>query len=100
MIYVTLLLYVKEGKEAAFFEFEELALPILKDYNGKLLLRLRPTDDSIISVDGERPYEIHFLSFNSEEDFNDFGKDKRRNEFLHLKEQSIKATLLVKGKEL
>lgn len=100
MIYITLLIFVKEGKESVFHEFEELAIPIISEYKGKLLLRLRPNDSSIISNEGEKPYEIHFLSFNSENDFIAFGKDKRRNDFLHLKEESISTTTLIKGIKL
>jgi hypothetical protein len=95
-----MLLFVVEGKEDVFHEFEEKAIPILKDYNGKLLYRIRPTDDTFISSEGENPYEVHFLSFPSDEDFICFTRDKRRNEFLHLKEESVKSTLLIKGMKL
>lgn len=69
MLYITLLIYVCNEKEDVFREFENLALPMLDDYNGKLLLRLRPNETSIVSVEGESPYEVHFLSFESEQDF-------------------------------
>lgn len=100
MIYITLLIFINEGEELVFQEFEKLALSTLKEYNGKLLLRLRPNDSSIVSAEGECPYEMHFLSFPSDEAFVAYSKDTRRKEFLHLKEQSIKATLLVKGEQL
>ena len=100
MLYITLLIYVCNEKEDVFREFENLALPMLDDYNGKLLLRLRPNETSIVSVEGESPYEVHFLSFESEQDFNAYIQDPRRKEFLHLKEESIKATLLVKGEKV
>ena len=100
MIYITLLIFVKEGKQSVFKEFEELALPMLGDYKGKLLIRLRPNETSIVSVEVECPYEVHFLSFESEQDFNAYIQDPRRKEFLHLKEESIKATLLVKGEKV
>lgn len=100
MIYVTMLVFLIKGKESIFHEFEDKAIPIIKDYNGKLLYRLRPTDASFISSEGEKPYEVHFLSFSTENDFIRFSKDKRRNEFLHLKQESVKTMLLVKGTEL
>lgn len=100
MIYITLLIFIEEGKETIFQEFEKLALSTLKEFNGRLLLRLRPNDSSVVSVEGECPYEMHFLSFASNDDFIAYTKDSRRKEFLHLKEQSIKATLLVKGEQL
>ncbi len=100
MIYFTQLIFLKEGKEAVFNEFEALAIPIISEYNGRMLYRIRPTDDSFVSTNGETPYEIHFLSFESDEDLIDFAQDKRRQDFLHLKEESIQSTLLIKGKAL
>lgn len=97
MIYLTLVIFVKKGKTDVFLEFENLALPLLKDYNGQLIYRIRPTADSFINCEGDRPYEIHFLSFKSETDFINFSKDERRKAFLHLKQASIKNTFLVKG---
>lgn len=85
MIYLTMILFVKDGKEDIFHQFEELAIPLLKDYKGKLIYRLKPTKESYISHEDELPYEIHFLSFESEEDFLNFAKDERRKEFYILK---------------
>ena len=100
MLYFTQLIFIKEGKEATFNEFESLAIPIISEHNGRILYRIRPTDDSYITSEEEKTYEIHFISFDSEEDFIQFAQDKRRQEFLHLKEESIKSTLLIKGKAL
>ena len=100
MIYLTLMIFIKEGKAATFHEFEDLAIPILKAYNGQLIYRIRPTAEDFITCEGEQPYEIHFLSFASESDFINFSKDERRKAFLHLKEASIKTTFLIKGKAL
>ena len=95
-----MMIFIKEGKEAVFHQFEEFAIPILEDYNGKLIYRIRPSKESFISFEEELPYEIHFLSFESENDFFNFTKDKRRVTFLHLKEESIKSSFLVKGNKL
>ena len=100
MIYLTLMIFIKEGKESIFHEFEEVAIPILKAYKGQLIYRIRPTKEQLIVCEGEQPYEIHFISFASETDFINFSKDERRKAFLHLKEASIKTTFLVKGKAL
>ena len=53
MIYFTQLIFLKEGKEAVFNEFEALAIPIISEYNGRMIYRIRPTDDSFISSEGE-----------------------------------------------
>lgn len=100
MIYLTLLIFIQEGKEDVFNEFETLALALLDDYNGKLLYRIQPNEASIISHTEEIPHEIHFLSFNSENDFMNFAKDERRQHFMHLKENSIRETFLVKGEKI
>lgn len=100
MIYFTQLIFLKEGKEAIFNEFEALAIPIISEYNGELIYRIKPEKKNFIDSTQEEPYEIHFISFDSEEDFIAFVQDKRRLNFMHLKEESIRSTLLVKGKAL
>lgn len=87
MLYFTQLIYVKEGKEEVFHEFERLAIPLMGKYNGRIIQRIRPEASSFISGDEKKPYEVHILSFDSEEDFMAFAKDDTRNAFLHLKEE-------------
>lgn len=100
MLYFIMMIFVKPGKEAVFHEFEELAIPLLAEHGGRLIYRLRPTDDSYISSEEERPYEIHFLSFASEEAFRSFAKDPRRASFVHLRDESIRESYLIKGQKL
>ena len=100
MLYITQLIYLKEGQENVFHRFEELAIPIISKYNGKLLLRVRPGDNAFIENNVEKPYEIHLVVFDAEKDFDNFMQDKERLQFLHLKEQSIKSVLLIKGAAL
>jgi uncharacterized protein (DUF1330 family) len=100
MIYITQLIYIKEGEETAFYQFEEIALPLITKYKGDLLLRVRPTADAFIEGSLEPPFEIHLVSFPSENDLRHFMQDEERKQFLHLKEQSIKTVLLLKGSPL
>ncbi len=100
MVYLTQLIFIKEGKEAAFQQFEAFAIPLMEKYNGRLMYRLRPEQKSFIAGDEQRPYEIHFVSFASEEDFENFMKDDSRSAFIHLKEESVKSVLLVKGSKI
>ena len=100
MIYITQLIFIKEGKEATFLEFESHAIPLMEKYNGRIIYRLRPSKETFISETKELPYEIHFISFNSEQDLADFLKDDRRLKYIHLKNESIKSTFLVKGKKM
>jgi uncharacterized protein (DUF1330 family) len=100
MLYITQLIYITEGQESVFDDFEAVAIPIISKYNGKMLLRVRPGATGIIESCMEVPYEIHLVQFERESDFNDFMRDEERKQFLHLKEQSIKAAVLIKGERM
>ncbi|MGB1041670.1 MAG: hypothetical protein ACPGVD_12405, partial [Flavobacteriales bacterium] len=75
MIYLTQLIFIKPGKEEQFLEFEKIAIPLLEKYNGRIIYRIRPKKENFVSEEKETPYEIHFISFESEKDFNEFMKD-------------------------
>ncbi|HEY8510791.1 MAG TPA: DUF1330 domain-containing protein [Cyclobacteriaceae bacterium] len=100
MIYITQLIYIIPGQEDAFDEFESVAMPIIPKYNGRLLLRIRPDDKAFIDYSIEKPYEIHLVEFESEQDLGNFMRDEERKKFLHLKEQSIRSSVLYKGMQL
>ncbi len=100
MIFITQLIYIIAGQEKTFNQFEDIAIPIISKYNGRLLLRVRPNDNSFIEHHIDKPYEIHFVEFDTEQDFENFKQDEERKKFLHLKEQSIKASILVQGRKL
>jgi len=100
MIYITQLIYIIPGQEKIFDEFEAVAIPIIAKYNGRLLFRVRPNQASFIGPQLDKPYEVHFVEFDSEQDFENFKQDEERKKFLHLKEQSIKASLLIQGIKL
>ncbi|WP_338876072.1 DUF1330 domain-containing protein [Spirosoma sp. SC4-14] len=97
MIYFTQLIYINEGQEDIFHQFEEVAIPLIGKYNGRLLARIRPTDESVIEHQIEKPYEIHLVEFDNEQDFHAFSRDESRKQFLHLKEQSVKESILIQG---
>ena len=100
MVFITQLIYILDGQEAVFDEFEAVAIPMISKYNGQLLLRVRPDQDAYIEGSMEKPYEIHLVEFETENDFANFMQDEERKGFLHLKEQSIKSVLLFKGTKL
>ena len=101
MLYITQLIYLKAGQEVVFDEFEAVAIPSIARYNGRLLFRLRPSDDDdYIELHTKKPYEIHLVEFDSELDFHRFMMDETRKQFLHLKEQSIESVVLIQGKKL
>ncbi len=100
MIYITQLIYIIDGKEDTFNQFEDIAIPTILKYNGRLTLRIRPDESSIIEKNIEKPYEIHLVEFDTQQDFDNFKEDEERKNFLHLKEQSIKASILIQGVKL
>ena len=100
MIFITQLIFVKEGKESIFLKFENHAIPLMEKYGGKILYRLRPKEKDFISEEKETPYEIHLISFESEHQLNAFMNDDTRLEFIHLKNESVKSMLLIKGQKL
>lgn len=97
MIYFTQLIYIIPGQEKTFDEFEKIAIPIISTYNGRLLLRVRPGNQSFLECHMDQPYEIHFGEFETEQDFKNFMKDEERKKFLHMKDKSIKSSILVQG---
>jgi uncharacterized protein (DUF1330 family) len=100
MLFITQLIYIKEGQEDVFNQFEGVAIPIIKKYNGQLLLRIRPGENAFIETNIEKPYEIHLVKFATDNDFENFMQDEERKRFLHLKEQSIKFVTLIKGTKI
>ncbi len=100
MFFITQLIYINDGQENVFHQFEDVAIPIIPKYNGRLLLRVRPTENAFIEHNIDKPYEIHLVAFDSEQDFQSFTKDEERKQFLNLKEQAIKSVLLIKGTEV
>lgn len=100
MLYFTQLIYILPGQEDIFNQFEAVALPLITKYHGRLLLRIRPGNEAYIETTIEQPYEIHLVEFETNDDFTAFMRDEERKQFLHLKEQSIKTTWLIKGERL
>lgn len=100
MLFITQLIYIIEGQESVFNQFEAIAIPAISKYKGRLLLRVRPGEDAYIESSIETPDEIHLVEFETENDFANFMQDEERKRFLHLKEQSIRSVLLIKGEKL
>ena len=97
MIYLTQLVYVREGHEATFHQFEDVVLPLLAKYRGELLLRLRPAPDSKIGGSSDIPYEVHVVRFESDADLARYSSDAERQRCLHLKEEAVQSALQIKG---
>ncbi len=100
MVFFTQLIYILDGQETVFDQFEAVAIPAISKYNGRLLLRVRPDEAAYVESTMENPYEIHLVEFETDDDFSNFMQDEERKRFLHLKEQSIKSVVLIKGAKL
>ena len=94
---ITQLIYINSEEEASFLEFENTVLPLMEKYNGTLLLRVRPSEQEVIDQSIETPFEIHIIEFESDLDFKNYLNDETRKKFLHLKEKSIRSSLVIKG---
>jgi uncharacterized protein (DUF1330 family) len=97
MIVITQLVYLHPGKEGAFDEFEAVAIPLIGKHGGELFLRVRPPPESVIAGSIEPPYEIHLVRFPSDEDLARFTSDPERQRLLHLKDDSVRSLLVVRG---
>lgn len=100
MVTITQLIYLIPGQEKSFDEFENIAIPSISRYNGRLLFRVRPTPSSYLEHQIEPPFEIHLVEFDTQQDFECFLEDEERKRFLHLKERSVSATVLIQGTRL
>ena len=99
MIFITALIYIYEGSEEAFQEYESLVLPLLAAFKGQLHHRIRCPREADKSIE-DQPYEIHVLSFESEQDFQNYLGDKRRLSLEPLKKKTIKSTSLYRGQHV
>lgn len=97
MIYVTQLIYLIPGREKDFDQFEAVAIPLIAKYHGRLLFRVRPGEEAFIQYMGEKPYEIHLVEFSSQQDLENFSKDEQRKKYVHLKEMSVRESVMILG---
>jgi len=97
VVYLVQLVYVREGCEEAFQQFEDLVLPRLAKYGGELLLRLRPDRACVIAGSSEPPYEVHIVRFESEDDVGRYSNDEVRQRHLRLKDESVRSVLSIRG---
>jgi uncharacterized protein (DUF1330 family) len=88
---------VHSGKESIFDAFEDVAIQLIAKHGGELLLRLRPTPDSMIAGSLELPYEVHLVRFPSEAALAAFSADPERQAILHLKNDAVRSSFLVRS---
>ena len=95
---ITQLIYLNDGGEQDFLEYESLVLPLLEKYSGRLELRLRPGRDNFIYLtEGEVPYEVHLVSFETKEDYLRFKNDPVRIKNQDLLKNSVKKITVIES---
>ncbi len=97
MIHVVQLIYIHEGAENQFLEFEDKVLPLLDRFGAVLELRLRPAPTSWIAGTRECPYEVHFVSFPGDQELHDYVNCPERLKWLSLKDESVRVSIQIKG---
>ena len=97
MFYYTQLIFIKQGQEELFHQFEDSVLPLLTHHGGELILRVRPDQGTFIGGSSRCPYEIHIVSFPSKKLFEDYAKDPERVKHISLKDQSVEKVILIEG---
>lgn len=96
MYYITQLIHIFPDQEEVFQQYENTVLPLLLQYQGQVVLRLRPTESSFISG-LTRPYEVHIISFPTKKEFEAYTQDETRKRFLYLRERSIQTAFSIHG---
>ena len=91
-IYFTLLVYLREGQESVFQNYENKVLPLLPKYKGNLELRLKTSKTS-----PDHPDEIHVISFQTVADFEAYRNDPQRLSYASLFEASVAKAVLIQG---
>ncbi|NOS84535.1 MAG: DUF1330 domain-containing protein [Ignavibacteria bacterium] len=95
---ITQLIYLNDNGEQDFLNYESLVLPLLEKYNGKLEFRLRPDRDNFIyPSEGELPYEVHIVSFETKEDYLRFNNDPVRIKNQDLLKNSVKKITVIES---
>jgi uncharacterized protein (DUF1330 family) len=100
MLYYTQIIFVREGLEEVFNAFEDQVLPLLQQYGGRVLYRLRVTEETVISSDLRKPYEVQVISFDDRVNFARYLNCDERKRCLPLKEQSVDLSILIEGRSL
>ena len=96
-VLLTQLVWLHPGKESLFEKFEDAMIPLMERHGGELLMRERPSRESLVGAAVDPPDEIHVLRFASEAASKAYADDPERARLLPLKEESVRASLLVRG---
>ena len=92
--YLTVLLYLHENQGEQFHDYEQRIKPILESYGGRFEKVIKSTQ---IWGSFPQPDEIHWLSFPSETDFQQYQADPRLAQLAPLRNASVQKTIVISG---
>jgi uncharacterized protein (DUF1330 family) len=93
-LYLTVLLYLKDGKRQQFYNYERSVKPLIENYDGRFEKVIKPTQ---VIGNFPMPDEIHILSFPSEGSFQSYREDPNLPEIAHLRDESVEETIIISG---
>jgi uncharacterized protein (DUF1330 family) len=93
-LYLTVLLYLKQGKYDQFYEYEQRVKPIIESYGGQFEKVIKPTG---VIGDLPLPDEIHLLSFPSETHFQSYRADPKLPEIAQMRAEAVEKTVIISG---
>ncbi len=96
-IYVTALIYIKQGQETNFETYRARAAAIMEKYNARLEKIIKPT--MLAKGDMPLPSEIHFAVFENEESMNNVNNDTEYQKIVKkYREPSIEKLIIIPSK--
>lgn len=94
---LTVFLYLHEDQGEQFHHYEQRIKPILERYGGRFEKIIKPTG---VLGDIPLPDEIHWLSFPSEADFQQYRADSRLTQLADLRGTAVKETIVLSGQAI
>jgi len=92
--YLTVLLYLYDGQGEQFHQYEQGIKPILESYGGRFERVIKPTQ---VLGDIPLPDEVHWLSFPSEADFQQYRTDPGLAQLASVRSASVQKTIVISG---
>lgn len=95
--YLTVLLYLYENQSEQFHHYEQRIKPILESHGGRFEKVIKPTQ---VLGDLPMPDEVHWLSFPSEANFQQYRADPKLAQMADLRGTSVKETIVLSGQAI
>lgn len=96
-IYMTVLIYLKEGQEAVFHEYERQAAKVMARHNGRFEQLIKP---DTVNGDLPLPNEIHILSFATSDGFASYRQDPDSAALAPMRIASVEKAIFLQGTAL